>query len=111
MGVGLDSCCSEPPTPKCSERPTAHNSFAENTLFLRSVGRFDSPARPPWANASTSKVQQLWAALPTVGQIAVVAVPVLMLLEIIAAVAGVGSRDEASYQYGYQTLTPQLQPF
>ena len=56
--------------------------------------------------ASTSKVQQFWAGLPIAGRVAVVVVPVLVLLGIIAAVAGVGSRDEHSYQYGYQHIGP-----
>ena len=35
----------------------------------------------------------------------------LVLLGIIAAVAGVGSRDEHSYQYGYQYIGPSAAAF
>lgn len=47
--------------------------------------------------------------LPIAGRVALVVVPVLALLGIIAAIARTGARDERdeySYQYGYQTIGP-----
>lgn len=44
-------------------------------------------------------VQQQWSALPTLGRVTVVGVPLLVLAVIIAMVIGSGFRDEDSYQY------------
>jgi hypothetical protein len=59
------------------------------------------PASPDTAVPRAAlRVVEYWHGLTTMGRIVVVAVPVIVSVGIIAAVVGLGSRDEGSYQYG-----------
>jgi hypothetical protein len=95
---------SSPPDPAGGPAPTLQ---PPPSLKLATAQPFPQPLIS--ASDQVPKVKQFWAGLPTAGRIAVIVVPVLAAVAVIAAIANTGQRDAASYAYGRQWVSQQAQ--
>ena len=86
-----------PPHPAAGPAPTMQ---PPPSLRPATAHTFSQPLT--WARDQVPKVKQFWVGLPVAVRIAAVAAPLLIIVAIIAAIAG-NSRDEGSYQYGRTT--------